>query len=91
MLPFIENIMSSFLSAYRSRYSTQHILLRLIEEWRTCLDDNKIMGVIHMELSKASDCLPNDLLIAKLEAYGLGTESLLLLMYYLKKGNNQSR
>ena len=38
-----------------------------------------------MELSKASDCLPNDLLITKLEAYGLGTESLLLLMYYLKK------
>ena len=31
MLLFIDKMMSSFLSAYRSRYSTQHVLLRLIE------------------------------------------------------------
>ena len=83
MLPFIDN-MSSFLSAYCSRYSTQNVLLRLIEEWRTCVNDNKIVGGILMDLSKAFDCLPHDLLIAKLEAYGLGKESLLLLISYLK-------
>ena len=44
MLPFIDNIMSSFLSAYPLRYSTQHVILRLVEECRTCLDDNKIVG-----------------------------------------------
>ena len=84
MLPFIDNLMSSFLSAYHSRYSTQHVLLRLIEQWRACLDENKVVGGILMDLSKAFDCLPHDLLIAKLEAYGVERNSLLLLMSYLK-------
>ena len=75
--------MSSFLSAYCSKYSTQHVLLRLTEEWRTCLDDNKIVGGILMDLSKAFYCLPHDLLLVKLEAYGLGTGSLLLLAHVL--------
>ena len=77
-------MMSSLLSAYRSTYNTQHVLLRLIEQWRACLDDNKVVGGILMDLSKAFDCLPHDLLIAKLEAYGLGRSSLLLLLSYLK-------
>ena len=84
LLPFIDKMMSSLLSAYRSRYNTQHVLLRLIEQWRACLDDNKVVGGILMDLSKAFDCLPHDLLIAKLEAYGLGRSSLLLLLSYLK-------
>ena len=36
-----------------------------------------------MYLSKTYDCLPYDLLIAKLETYGLDRESLLLLSDYL--------
>ena len=52
MLPFIDNLMSSFLSAYCSRYSAhaQHVLLWLIEQWRACLDQNKVVGGILMDL-----------------------------------------
>ena len=35
-----------------------------------------------MDLPKAYDCLPHDLLIAKLEAYGLDMGSLSLLKNY---------
>ena len=36
-----------------------------------------------MDSSKACDCLPHDLLIAKLESYGLDNGSLNLLLDYL--------
>ena len=37
-----------------------------------------------MDLSKAYDCLPHDLLIAKLEAYGFSNDSLQLVCSYLE-------
>ena len=36
-----------------------------------------------MDLSKADDCMPHDLMVAKLEAYGLAKESLQLISDYL--------
>ena len=38
-----------------------------------------------MDLSKASDCIPHDLLIAKLSAYGFDKTALKYIYSYLKK------
>jgi hypothetical protein len=43
------------------------------------LDDNKFIAAIVMDLSKAFDCLPHNLLMLKLEAYGFSENSLKLL------------
>ena len=58
-------------SAYREHYSSHHVLIRLLEEWRKCLDNNYVLGGVVMHLSKAFDWVPRDLLIVKLEAYGM--------------------
>ena len=42
------------------------------------------IGKILMELSKAYDCIPYDLLIAKLEAYGFNRKALKIIYSYLK-------
>ena len=55
----------------------------MIETWRKCLDENKIVGANLTDLSKALNCLPHDLLVAKLEAYGLDTKTLKHMLSYL--------
>ena len=82
---FTDNIFSKFISAYRKSYSSNHVLMRLIDDWKASLDNKKLVGTILMDLSKAFDCIPHDLLIAKLHAYGLTTEALTFLYSYLKR------
>ena len=57
----MNNLFSPFISAYRESYNTQHVLIRLIEEWRKNLDSNYFIGVDHIDLSKDFDCIPYDL------------------------------
>ena len=64
----LDKYLSPFISPYRKGYSTQHVLTRLLEEWRGRLDNNYIVGAILMDLSKAVDCISHDLIIAKLAA-----------------------
>ena len=80
---YLENIFSPFLSAYRENYNTQHVLIRLVEEWKKHLDNNEVVGGVLMDLSKAFHCIPHDLLIAKLFTYGFDKMSLKYIYSYL--------
>ena len=84
MLSHVNVILSDKISAYRQGYSCQHVLLKLTDEWRRHLDQNKIVGAVLMDLSKAFDCLPHELLIAKLASYGFDKNSLEFVHSYLK-------
>ena len=46
-------------------------------------DESGCIGTTLMDLSKAYDCLPHDLMVVKLEACGLAKESLQLMSDYL--------
>jgi retron-type reverse transcriptase len=96
-MEFLNNHFNPLLSTFRSGFGCRTALLRIIEDWKKALDDNKFIAAILMDLSKAFDCLPHNLLMLKLEAYGLSENSLKLLKSYLenrrqriKIGNNYS-
>ena len=85
METFVNDILSMFISAYRKNYSSNHVLLRLLEEWKKHLDEKKFVGAVLMDLSKAFDCIPHDLLIAKMDAYGFDFNTLVFFYSYLKR------
>ena len=84
MVQYLDYTLLVFIAAYRQTYATQHVLIRLIEDWKTSLDNDYLVGAVLMDLSKAFDSIPHDLLIAKLHAYGFNENALVLIYSYLK-------
>ena len=66
-------------------FSVANFLLPIIEKWRESLDQGSAYGALVTDLSKAFDCLPHELIIAKLYAYGVDMPSLKLINSYLSK------
>jgi hypothetical protein len=85
LLPFLEKILDPRMAAYRKMYSCQHVLLRLVEDWKQALENNKYVAAMLMDLSKAFDCLPHQLIIAKLKTYGMKEEGCAFIWSYLSK------
>ena len=80
---YMDTFLNKLLCGFRKAHSTQHALFKLLQPWQNELDNSGLVGTILMNLSKAYDCLPHDLIIAKFEAYGLSKSSLSLLLDYL--------
>ena len=81
---YFEEILSKFQCGFRKGFRTQHCLLLILEKWKRAVDNNKVFGALLTNLSKAFDCISHDLLIAKLNAYGLSLSALKLMHSYLQ-------
>ena len=80
---YIEEFLSSFLCGYRKDFSIQTALLGPVEKWKTSLDKKGYTGVVLMDLSKTFDTINQELLLAKLNAYGFDKNSLETMRNYL--------
>ena len=78
IIDYMGPYLSSRLCGFRKGYNA---LVRMLEKWTTSLDN---VGAILMDLSKAFDCITNDLLLAKLDAYGFSREALRLVDSFLE-------
>ena len=78
----MQNKFSKYLTDFRKNYNTQNSLLRMIESWKVRLNNGSKVVVIIMDLSKAFDTLKHELLLAKLKAYGLDSNSITFMKSY---------
>ena len=77
--------MSNVLCAFRQKYSCELLLVKLIEDWKALLDQHQVVGAMMLDLSKAFDCLPHRLLLAKLSSYGFDSDACNLIKSYLSQ------
>ena len=85
VLNHTEKFLSSYLFGYREKHNPELCLTTMIEMWRKALDEHKVAGAVLTDWSKAFDCLPQDLLLAKLYAYGFNKAALKFVFTYLTK------
>ena len=81
----VSSFLSKFISAYRKSYSTNHVLIHLIGNWKKSLDEKKFDGAVLMDLSKVFDSIHHDLLIAKIYAYRFSINAVTFFYSYLKR------
>jgi hypothetical protein len=83
IVEFFNNIFHDFLCAFRKGHGCQTTLLRLLEDWQSAHDKNCYVAAILKDLSKAFDCLPHDILLSKLAAYKISSQSVKVLEHNL--------
>jgi len=80
---FANTFYSKHLSGFRKNHGCNNIVSLMTETWRRSLDNNNISGVLAIDLSKAFDCMPHGLLLAKLHSYDIDIHSCTLIKSYL--------
>ena len=63
----------------------------MLEKWKNAVDKGKCFGALLTDLSKAFDCLSQELLIAKLHAYGFDLQALKLIQSYLSNRKQRTK
>ena len=82
---FIEKhqILYKYQYGFRKNHSTEHALIELVDQIRLNMDKKLMTCGIFIDLSKAFDTVNHEILLAKLENYGIRGKSLDLLKSYL--------
>ena len=80
---YFESLLSQFQCGFKQGFSAQNCLLVMVEKIKKIRDNKGVFAAVLTDLSKAFDCIPHGLLIAKLNAFGFDKKSLSFISAYL--------
>ena len=82
-----KNIIYDLHFGFRQQYSTSHVLINKTENIRKALDDENIGWEVFVDLQKAFDTVDHQMLLAKLNHYGIRRVSIDWFNSYLSNPN----
>ena len=88
---YFNQILSEHHCGFRQGHSTQHSLLLMVEKLKKSFDNNGVGGMLLTYLSILLDSLWQNLLIAKLAAYGFDKPSLCFIFSYLSDRTQRNK
>ena len=88
--PYFDSVFSKFQCRFRKGFNAQHCLLTMVEKWRKIPNEGGETRAVLTDLSKVSDCIDHNLLIARLNTYGFEKRSLEFIHSYLTKRKQRS-
>lgn len=77
------NLVYSRQSGFRKQHSTETALIKIIDDLLFSLDNDKVSGMVLVNYQKAFDMVDHELLLKKLEAYGIVNQELRWCRSYL--------
>ena len=90
-LAYMSKNLSPYLCGFHKGYITQYSLIRMLDKWKSTLDNKGMAGALLTDLSKAFDCIDHGQLIAKLDAYGFDQATLALISSYLSNRKQRTK
>ena len=88
---FFDKILSKHHCSFSKGHSAQRSLIVLLKKWKESVDQGHVFGALLTDLSKAFDCLPHNLLIANLNAYGFDSKAVRFVNDYLTSRKQRTK
>ena len=66
-------------SGFRPKHSCQTELIKLVDQWMTCIDKGDIVGTLFLDFRKAFDLIDHEILLNKLSTYKFRVSALKLI------------
>ena len=76
-------------SGFRTQHSCETALINMIDSWLNAMDKGKIIGVVLVDFKKAFDLVDHQILLNKLDIYGIKDEALMWFNTYLTNRKQQ--
>ncbi len=71
------------------KHNCEHVLLTIVEDWKSRLKNDEYSSTIFIDLFNAFDSIPHALLIATLRACGVGNSS--IEFFFISYLNDRSK